>query len=88
MSRGRDLEGQVAVVTGAARGVGCLSWTDTDTDMVRGADPQSVRGCLPGLVAAVGAREVRRFELRMAAVRKGLVGAGGAAEERERTQRD
>ncbi|SCF82339.1 hypothetical protein GA0115259_103155 [Streptomyces sp. MnatMP-M17] len=86
MSRGRDLEGQVAVVTGAGRGVGCLSWTDTD--MVRGADPQSVRGCLPGLVAAVGARETRRFEPRMAAVRKGLVGAGGTAVERGRTQRD
>ncbi|MFE4828812.1 SDR family oxidoreductase [Streptomyces sp. NPDC056672] len=49
---------------------------------------QSVRGCLPGLVAAVGAREMRRFEPRPAAVRKGLVGAGGVADERERTQRD
>ncbi|MEV0035872.1 SDR family oxidoreductase [Streptomyces sp. NPDC050804] len=49
---------------------------------------QSVRGCLPGLVAVVGAREMRRFGPRPAVVRKGLVGAGGAADERERTQRD
>ncbi|QXE36437.1 SDR family oxidoreductase [Streptomyces sp. GMY02] len=47
-----------------------------------------VRGCLPGLVAMAGTREMRRAEPRMAGVRKGLVGAGGAADERERTQRN
>ncbi|MFE7775694.1 SDR family oxidoreductase [Streptomyces sp. NPDC057445] len=48
---------------------------------------QSVRGYLPGIVAAVGQREMRRFEPRLAGVRKGLVGAGGAADEKERTER-
>ncbi|MFD5114878.1 SDR family oxidoreductase [Streptomyces sp. NPDC058220] len=49
---------------------------------------QSVRGYLPGIIAAVGQREMRRFEPRLAGVRKGLVGAGGAADEQERTQRN
>lgn len=53
---------------------------------LRGTQP--VRGYLPGIIAAVGQREMRRFEPRLAGVRKGLVGAGGAADEQERTQRN
>ncbi|MFD5032482.1 SDR family oxidoreductase [Streptomyces sp. NPDC058405] len=53
---------------------------------LRGMQP--VRGYLPGIIAAVGQREMRRFEPRLAGVRKGLVGAGGAADEQERTQRN
>ncbi|MEU2261339.1 SDR family oxidoreductase [Streptomyces sp. NPDC019645] len=49
---------------------------------------QSVRGYLPGLVGLVGQREMRRFEPRLTGVRTGLVGAGGAADERERTERN
>ncbi|MFV2119659.1 SDR family oxidoreductase [Streptomyces sp. Act-28] len=49
---------------------------------------QSVRGFLPGVIAAVGRREMRRFEPRLAGVPKGLVGAGGAADERARAERD
>ncbi|WP_149179641.1 SDR family oxidoreductase [Streptomyces sp. TRM49041] len=49
---------------------------------------QSVRGSLPGLIATVGQREVRRFEPRLASVSKGLVGAGGEADERARAERD
>lgn len=45
---------------------------------------QGVRGCLPGLVATVGRREMRRFEPRLGKVRTGLVGAGGAADEEVR----
>ncbi|AXE26707.1 short-chain dehydrogenase [Streptomyces globosus] len=45
---------------------------------------QGVRGHLPALIAAGGQREVRRFEPRLAGVPKGLVGEGGAADERER----
>ncbi|WP_411113352.1 SDR family oxidoreductase [Streptomyces sp. 029-5] len=48
---------------------------------------QSVRGYLPAVIAAAGQREMRRFGPRLAGVRKGLVGAGGAADEQERTQR-
>ena len=51
---------------------------------------QSIRGYLPPLIAAVGAREMRRFEPRLAATRAargGLVGAGGAADEKERSRR-
>ncbi|MFE0652853.1 SDR family oxidoreductase [Streptomyces sp. NPDC059534] len=48
---------------------------------------QSVRGYLPGMIAAVGQREMRRFEPRLASVPKGLVGAGGAADEQARTER-
>ncbi|MEU7292362.1 SDR family oxidoreductase [Streptomyces exfoliatus] len=48
---------------------------------------QSVRGHLPGLIATVGQREMKRFEPRLGSVSKGLVGAGGAADEQERTER-
>ncbi len=48
---------------------------------------QSIRGYLPGLIATVGQREMRRFEPRLGTVSKGLVGAGGAADEQERTER-
>ncbi|MFF2523769.1 SDR family oxidoreductase [Streptomyces liangshanensis] len=49
---------------------------------------QSVRGYLPGLIATVGRREMRRFGPRLDGVRTGLVGAGGAADERGRTLRN
>jgi NAD(P)-dependent dehydrogenase (short-subunit alcohol dehydrogenase family) len=49
---------------------------------------QSVRGYLPGVIATVGRREMRRFEPRLAGVPKGLMGAGGAADERECTERN
>ncbi|MEU8889414.1 SDR family oxidoreductase [Streptomyces sp. NPDC048442] len=42
---------------------------------------QSVRGYLPGVIGTVGQREMRRFEPRLEGVGKGLVGAGGAADE-------
>lgn len=45
---------------------------------------QGVRGYLPGILATVGRRDRRRFEPRLSDVRTGLVGAGGAADERER----
>ncbi|NXY98424.1 SDR family oxidoreductase [Streptomyces sp. BR123] len=45
---------------------------------------QGVRGWLPGLVAVGGRRDMERFEPRLAGVSRGLVGAGGAADERER----
>ncbi|MFD4139156.1 SDR family oxidoreductase [Streptomyces sp. NPDC058572] len=48
---------------------------------------QAVRGYLPGLVGTVGQREMRRFEPRLGGVAKGLVGAGGAADESARTGR-
>ncbi|MFE0626948.1 SDR family oxidoreductase [Streptomyces sp. NPDC058864] len=52
---------------------------------------QSVRGYLPGLIGGVlGQREMRRQEPRIAAaggVRHGLVGRGGAADERARSER-
>ncbi|MEU6976092.1 MULTISPECIES: SDR family oxidoreductase [unclassified Streptomyces] len=48
---------------------------------------QSTRGYLPGIIASVGQREMRRFEPRLASVSKGLVGAGGAADEQERGER-
>ncbi|MFJ8132601.1 SDR family oxidoreductase [Streptomyces hydrogenans] len=48
---------------------------------------QSVRGYLPSVIATVGQREMRRFEPRLASVSKGLVGAGGAADEQARTER-
>ncbi|MGQ4515130.1 short-chain dehydrogenase/reductase [Streptomyces sp. DW26H14] len=47
---------------------------------------QGVRPYLPGLVATVGKREMRRFEPRLTGIRKGLVGAGGQADEAGRTQ--
>ncbi|MEV5435217.1 SDR family oxidoreductase [Streptomyces sp. NPDC052682] len=46
---------------------------------------QGVRGCLPGIVGTVGQREMRRFADRLDGLRTGLVGAGGAADEQERT---
>ncbi|NWF28053.1 SDR family oxidoreductase [Streptomyces sp. PKU-EA00015] len=45
---------------------------------------QSVRGYLPAVIGTVGQREVRRFAPRLADVSKGLVGAGGAADESAR----
>ncbi|MEU6931151.1 SDR family oxidoreductase [Streptomyces sp. NPDC046374] len=48
---------------------------------------QSTRGYLPGIIASVGQREMRRFEPRLSSVPKGLVGAGGAADEQERGER-
>lgn len=45
---------------------------------------QGIRGYLPGVIGAVGQREMRRFEPRLGGVRTGLVGAGGAADEQER----
>ncbi|KOV62535.1 short-chain dehydrogenase [Streptomyces sp. NRRL WC-3618] len=42
---------------------------------------QGVRGYLPGLIGAVGQREVGRFAGRLQGMRTGLVGAGGAADE-------
>ncbi|MET8182908.1 SDR family oxidoreductase [Streptomyces sp. NPDC005336] len=48
---------------------------------------QSVRGYLPALIATVGKREMRRAEPRLAATRGergGLVGEGGAADEKAR----
>ncbi|MEU1225504.1 SDR family oxidoreductase [Streptomyces sp. NPDC005828] len=47
---------------------------------------QSVRGYLPSLIATVGQREMRRFEPRLSSVSKGLVGAGGAADEQARAE--
>ncbi|MGW1161942.1 SDR family oxidoreductase [Streptomyces sp. NPDC002513] len=45
---------------------------------------QAVRGYLPGLIATVGQRDIRRFEPRLTGVRTGLVGAGGEADEQQR----
>ncbi|OON75984.1 SDR family oxidoreductase [Streptomyces tsukubensis] len=45
---------------------------------------QSVRGYLPSVIGTVGRREMARFGDRLAGVSKGLVGAGGAADEGER----
>jgi NAD(P)-dependent dehydrogenase (short-subunit alcohol dehydrogenase family) len=45
---------------------------------------QGVRGYLPSVIALGGVREMKRFEPRLAGVPKGLVGAGGAADEKER----
>ncbi|MFI0981330.1 SDR family oxidoreductase [Streptomyces sp. NPDC021093] len=48
---------------------------------------QSVRGYLPGVIGTVGQREMRRFEPRLRGVSRGLVGAGGAADESARRGR-
>ncbi|MFF4094683.1 SDR family oxidoreductase [Streptomyces sp. NPDC001834] len=48
---------------------------------------QSVRGYLPTLIGVVGQREMRRFGPRLAGVRTGLVGAGGAADQDARAVR-
>ncbi|MCQ0000884.1 SDR family oxidoreductase [Streptomyces sudanensis] len=53
---------------------------------LRGVRP--VRAWLPGVVAAASRREMRRFESRSAEVSRGLVGEGGAADERARAERD
>ncbi|MEW2121146.1 SDR family oxidoreductase [Streptomyces sp. NPDC005474] len=45
---------------------------------------QGVRGYLPGLIGAVGQREIGRFAGRLQGMRTGLVGAGGAADEEAR----
>lgn len=45
---------------------------------------QSLRGYLPGIIATVGQREMRRFAPRLQEVRTGLVGAGGEADEQQR----
>ncbi|MFI7386026.1 SDR family oxidoreductase [Streptomyces sp. NPDC049813] len=42
---------------------------------------QGIRGYLPGIIGSVGQREMRRFEPRLGSVSRGLVGAGGAADE-------
>lgn len=46
---------------------------------------QSVRGYLPTVIGTVGQREMRRFADRLSGMRIGLVGAGGAADEQERS---
>ncbi|MEU5363396.1 SDR family oxidoreductase [Streptomyces sp. NPDC005925] len=46
---------------------------------------QGIRGYLPGVIGTVGQREMRRFADRLAGMRTGLVGAGGAADEQSRT---
>ncbi|WP_093777036.1 SDR family oxidoreductase [Streptomyces sp. yr375] len=49
---------------------------------------QGVRGYLPGIIGAAGAREMRRFAPRVRGIGTGLVGAGGSADEQARiTQR-
>jgi NAD(P)-dependent dehydrogenase (short-subunit alcohol dehydrogenase family) len=48
---------------------------------------QGIRGVIPTLVGAVGPREVRRVAERLGQVPKGLVGAGGAADEQARATR-
>ncbi|MGY3202248.1 SDR family oxidoreductase [Streptomyces sp. TE5632] len=46
---------------------------------------QGVRGYLPGVIGTVGQREMRRFADRLTGMRTGLVGAGGNADEQQRT---
>ncbi|HET9380000.1 MAG TPA: SDR family oxidoreductase [Streptomyces sp.] len=46
---------------------------------------QGIRGGLPGVIGTVGQREMRRFAGRLSGMRTGLVGAGGAADEQNRT---
>jgi NAD(P)-dependent dehydrogenase (short-subunit alcohol dehydrogenase family) len=45
---------------------------------------QALRGYLPGLVATVGQRDMKRFGPRLEGMRSGLVGAGGEADEAAR----
>lgn len=47
---------------------------------------QSIRGYLPMVIGTVGQREMKRFGGRLDGVGKGLVGAGGRADQRERVQ--
>lgn len=49
---------------------------------------QGVRGLLPGVLALGGQREMSRLAPRVTGLRAGLVGAGGAADERARTERN
>ncbi|WP_414168834.1 SDR family oxidoreductase [Streptoverticillium reticulum] len=53
---------------------------------LRGMQP--VRWALPGLIALAGPREMRRAEPRLTALPGGLVGAGGLADTKERTERN
>ncbi|WP_415952723.1 SDR family oxidoreductase [Streptomyces sp. KLOTTS4A1] len=46
---------------------------------------QSVRGYLPSAIGTVGGREMKRFEGRFGSGNRGLVGAGGAADEAGRS---
>ncbi|MCX4964136.1 SDR family oxidoreductase [Streptomyces sp. NBC_00654] len=48
---------------------------------------QSVRGYLPSVIGVAGQREMKRFGSRLENVPKGLVGAGGAADQDARTLR-
>ncbi|KWT61051.1 short-chain dehydrogenase [Streptomyces albus subsp. albus] len=48
---------------------------------------QSVRGYLPSVIGTMGQREMRRFGSRIEGLRVGLVGAGGEADEKARTNR-
>ncbi|MFH8567291.1 SDR family oxidoreductase [Streptomyces sp. NPDC017993] len=48
---------------------------------------QSIRGYLPSVIGSVGQREMRRFGNRLDGMRVGLVGAGGEADEKARTNR-
>ncbi|CAM5546958.1 SDR family oxidoreductase OS=Streptomyces rimosus subsp. rimosus (strain ATCC / DSM 40260 /JCM 4667 / NRRL 2234) OX=1265868 GN=SRIM_016675 PE=3 SV=1 [Streptomyces rimosus subsp. rimosus] len=48
---------------------------------------QAVRGCLPSVIGTMGQREMRRFGSRIEGLRVGLVGAGGEADEKARTNR-
>ncbi|MFZ3570020.1 SDR family oxidoreductase [Streptomyces sp. BH097] len=45
---------------------------------------QGIRGYLPSAIGIVGQQRVKRFEGRMGGISKGLVGAGGAADEASR----
>ncbi|MEU0133450.1 SDR family oxidoreductase [Streptomyces sp. NPDC006296] len=47
---------------------------------------QSVRGYLPAVIGTVGQREMKRFGSRLDGVGKGLVGAGGQADQKERVR--
>ena len=49
---------------------------------------QPLRGLLPSVVGAFGPREMRRIAARLDDVPRGLVGAGGAADEAERATAD
>ncbi len=48
---------------------------------------QAVRGYLPSVIGTMGQREMRRFGSRIEGLRVGLVGAGGEADEKARTNR-
>lgn len=48
---------------------------------------QSIRGYLPAVIGTVGQREMKRFGSRLDGVGKGLVGAGGEADQEARVRR-